>query len=146
MSRDLPEPTYDGTSGRARTGRILAVGVALAEAFAAAAGAAVAVLTGLRGGSLPLGLGVGAAAAATAYLLVEVARGFLAGRRWPVGIFVTVQLLVALVALSVGSGALLAIVAAPAIGVPTLLALVAAGLGLAGVALLVSGGRADAGS
>jgi len=132
--------------GRARTGRRLVVAVAAVEAVALAGAAVATVLTGLQDGSVLLGVGVGAAAAGTSYLMVEVTRGFAAGRRWPTGIFVTVQLLVALVALSVGAPALLVLASAPRIAIPTLLALGAAAVGLAGVAMLVPRSQGDVGA
>lgn len=140
MSRDGSAPVGgpdDGAGpGRAQVGRSLAVGVALLEAVVAVVAGVVAVVAGLQGGSLLLGLGVGVAAAAVAYLLVEVARAFGAWRAWPTGIFVTVQLLVVLVALSVGSRAVLEIATNPRIGGLTLLAVLVAFAGLAGAVLM----------
>lgn len=104
--------------------------------------AAVTVLAGLQGGSLPLAAGVAAVALGAAWLLVEVARGFARGRRWPTGIFVTVQLLVALTALSLGSRSLLTLTDNPRIAGLTLLALLVSGAGLLGAVLL---GRTAAG-
>lgn len=104
----------------------------------AAGAGVVAVVTGLQGGSLPLGLGVGVACVAVAYLLVEVARAFAAWKAWPTGIFLTVQVLVVLVALSVGSRAVLSLLDNPRVGGLTLLAVL---VGLAGVlgAVLMAG-------
>lgn len=141
MSPDLPEPTSDAADpglARARTGRALAVGVALLEAVVAAVAGTVAVVTGLQGGSLVLGLGVGAASAGVAYLLVEVARGFAAWRAWPTGIFLTVQVLVVLVALSVGSRAVLSVLSNPRVGGLTLAAVLVGVTGVVG-ALLMAG-------
>lgn len=144
---DRPPQDPDGRAGaaggprageveRAQLGRRLVVVVAVLEACALLLAAATTVLAGLRGGSLPLAAGVAAAALAAAWLLVEVARGFAKGRRWPTGIFVTVQLLVALTALSLGSRSLLTLTDNPRIGGLTLLALLVAGVGLLGAVLL----------
>jgi hypothetical protein len=145
-----PEPQRSAAAvGRAtrqaRTGTRLVVGVALLEAVAVAGAAVVAVVSGVQGGSFLLGAGVAVAAAATAYLLVEVARGFARRRRWPTGLFVTVQLLVVLVALSVGAPAVASFVAAPRVAALTLAALVVAGAGLVGVGL-ISASRSDRGA
>jgi hypothetical protein len=132
------------TSGRERTGRLLAVGVAVVEAGVAAVGAVVAVLSGLQDGSLALAAAVGGVAGGTAYLLAEAARGFARGRRWPSGIFTTAQLLLALVALSLGGRALLTAVDNPGIALVTVVALVLAATGLVAV-YLVAGERPPAG-
>lgn len=124
---------------RSALGRRLLVGVAAVEAVAAAGAAVVAVVSGTQGGSLPLAIGVAVVAVGVAYLLVEVARAFAQGRRWPRGIFVTVQLLVLLVALSVGAPSLTAPAEAPRIAAVTALALLVAAAGLVGVGL--TGGR-----
>jgi len=108
------------------------------EAAVAAAGAVTAVLSGVQGGSPVLAGGVVAAAGGIAYLLVESARGFARGRRWPRGIFVTAQLLIALVALSLGGRALLTFAENPRIALVTLAALALAAAGLTGVALLAT--------
>lgn len=129
-----PTPT-----GSVATGRRLCVAVALVEAAVLVGAAAVTLLAGARGGSLPLAVGVAVVAAGVAYLLVEVARAFAVGRRWPSGIFVTVQLLVGLVALSVGSPAVLAIAAEPVVGGVTVAAVLLALTGLAGAVLLGRG-------
>ncbi|WP_380169109.1 hypothetical protein [Jannaschia sp. R86511] len=139
MSAELPDqpvPAGDPGLARARAGRALAVGVALLEALAVAAAGVVAVVTGLQGGSLPLGLGVGAACAAVAYLLIEVARAFAVWRAWPTGIFLTVQVLVVLVALSVGSRAVLSLLDNPRVGGLTLLAVLVGLTGVAGAVLM----------
>lgn len=139
MSQDVPDqpsPAADRGLSRARRGRSLAVGVALLEAVVAAGAGVVAVLTGLQGGSLVLGLGVGAAAAGLAYLLVEVARGFRAWRAWPTGIFVTVQVLVVLVALSVGARAVLSLLSNPRVGGLTLAAVLVGLAGLTGAVMM----------
>lgn len=139
MSQDVPDqpsPAADRGLSLARRGRSLAVGVALLEAVVAAGAGVVAVLTGLQGGSLVLGLGVGAAAAGLAYLLVEVARGFRAWRAWPTGIFVTVQVLVVLVALSVGARAVLSLLSNPRVGGLTLAAVLVGLAGLTGAVMM----------
>lgn len=122
--------------GDGRAGRLLMVAVAGLEAVAVAAAGVAAAVSGLREGSAALGAGVAAAAVLLAYLLVEIARGLAKGRRWPVGVFVTIQLLTGLVALSVGAPALLAIGASSRIGGLTLAALVVAAAGLSGAVLL----------
>ncbi|MFC3689179.1 hypothetical protein [Aquipuribacter hungaricus] len=131
---------------RARTGRLLAAGVAGVEALVAAGGAVTALLAGVQGGSLVLAAAVGGVAAGAAYLLLEAARGFLRGRRWPTGIFLTVQVLVALVALSLGGRALLTFADNPGIGVVTVVALALAVAGLVAVSMLATdrAGAADA--
>ncbi|MGJ7440870.1 hypothetical protein [Aquipuribacter sp. MA13-6] len=147
MPQDLPDPpsaAADRGLARARKGRALAVGVALLEALVAAGAGVVALVTGLQGGSLVLGLGVGAACAGLAYLLLEVARGFAAWRAWPTGIFLTVQVLVVLVALSVGSRAVLSLVSNPRVGGLTLLAVLVGVAGVAGAVLMA--GRTRRGS
>ncbi len=72
----------------------------------------------------------------------------LRGRRWPTGVFVTAQLLVALVALSLGGRALLTAADNPGIAVATAAALVLSAGGLVGVRLLTAaapaGPRSDA--
>ena len=136
----IPDPAVSGSPARepsrSRTGMLLAVVVAGVEAAVAAAGAVTAVLSGVQDGSLVLAGAVAGVAGGTAYLLLQAARGFARGRRWPTGIFVTVQLLVALVALSLGGRALLTFAENPRIGVVTLTALALAGAGLTGVMLL----------
>lgn len=112
--------------------------VAVVEALVAAAVAVVTLLSGLQDGSLVLAAAVGGVAAGTAYLLGEAARGFARGRRWPTGFFVTTQILVALVALSLGGRALLTAADNPGIAVVTGGALVLAGAGLVGVRLLAA--------
>lgn len=147
MSQDPPDRSSGATDpglARARTGRALAVGVALLEAAVAAVAGVVAVVTGLQGGSLVLGLGVGAASAGVAYLLVEVARGFAAWRAWPTGIFLTAQVLVVLVALSVGSRAVLSLLANPVVGGLTLAAVLVGVTGVVGAVLMA--GRTRRGS
>ncbi len=147
MSEDLPGPLSDPSDpglARAATGRALAVGVALLEAVVVGVAGVVAVVTGLQGGSLVLGLGVGVAAAGVAYLLVEVARGFRAWRAWPTGIFLTVQVLVVLVALSVGSRAVLSLVDNLRVGGLTLAAVVVGVTGVVGSLLMA--GRTRRGS
>ena len=144
-----PSGPQPGEPGRARTGRSLVVLVAGLEAAAAVIGAVTAALSGLQGGSLVLAGGVAGVAGGVAYLLVEVARGFARGRRWPRGVFVTAQLLVALVALSLGGRALLTFAENPPIGVVTVVALALAAAGLTGVALLGGeppGGGASSGT
>ncbi len=139
MSQDVPDqpsPTADRDLSRARNGRAVAVGVALAEAAVAAGAGVLAVVTGLQGGSLALGLGVGAAAAGVAYLMVEIARGFRAWRAWPTGIFVTVQVLVVLVALSVGAPALLSLLSNPRVGGLTLGAVTLGLTGMVGAVMM----------
>ena len=131
-----PSGPQPGGPGRARTGRSLVVLVAGLEAAVAVVGAVTAALSGVQGGSLVLAGGVAGVAGGVAYLLVEVARAFARGRRWPRGVFVTAQLLVALVALSLGGRALLTFAENPPIGVVTVVALALAAAGLAGVALL----------
>lgn len=115
------------------------MGVAAVEALAAAGAGVVAVLAGLQGGSVALAVGVAVIALGVAYLLVEVARAFVQGRSWPRGIFVTVQLLVLLVALSVGAPSFTAPAEAPRIAALTAAALLVAAAGLVGVA--ITGGR-----
>jgi hypothetical protein len=128
---------------RARTGRHLAVGVAVLEALVAATAGVVAVVTGLQGGSLALGAAVGVVCGGVAYLLVEIARALWAWRGWPVGIFVTVQVLVVLVALSVGSRAVLSILDNPRVGGLTLVAVLVALAGLVGAFLVAGSTRRD---
>jgi len=113
------------------------------EASLAAAGAVAALLSGLRGGSLVLAAAVAGVAAGVAYLLVEAARGFVRGRRWPTGVFVTAQLLAGLVALSLGGRALLTFADNPGIAVTTVVALVLAAAGLVGVSMFAGGRPAD---
>lgn len=137
-----PDPDSSGgptPGGPGATGRRLCVGVALLEASVLVVGAVVTLVAGVQGGSLPLAVGVAVVTAGVAYLLLEVARAFAAGRRWPTGIFVTVQLLVALVALSVGSRAVLSIAANPVIGGATLAAVLVALAGLLGAGLVGRG-------
>gem|GEM_PF-5989535 len=154
MSQDVPDqpasaqPTSsaaDRGRSRTRTGRALAVGVALLEAAVAAGAGVVAIAAGLQGGSLVLGLGVGAASAGVAYLMVEIARGFRAWRAWPTGIFMTVQVLVVLVALSVGAPALLSLFSNPRVGGLTLAAVLVGLAGLAGAARMAGPTRRTAG-
>lgn len=129
---------------RALTGRRLAVAVAALEALVVAGAGVTAVVTGLQGGSIALGAGVGVVCAGVAYLLVEVARALWAWRGWPVGIFVTVQVLVVLVALSVGSRAVVTILDNPRVGGLTLLAVLVALAGLAGAYLVAGSTRRGA--
>lgn len=130
---------------RARTGRSVTVLVAGVEAAVAAAGAVTAVLSGVQGGSLVLAGGVAGVAGGIAYLLLAAARGFARGQRWPTGVFVTAQLLIALVALSLGGRALLTFAENPRIGLVTLAALALAAAGLTGVALLATERSGEAG-
>jgi len=123
----------------------VAVVVAAAEAAVAAAGAVTAVLSGAQGGSIVLAGGVAGVAGGIAYLLLEAARGFARGRRWPTGIFVTAQLLVALLALSLGGRSLLTFADNPRIGLVTVAALALAAAGLTGVALLAAERSGEAG-
>lgn len=117
--------------------------VAGVEALIAAAGAATALLSGVRGGSLVLAAAVAGVAGGIAYLLLAAARGFATGKRWPTGIFVTAQLLVALVALSLGGRALLTFADNPRIGAATVAALALAVAGLVGVTRIARARSAD---
>lgn len=131
-----PGPHDGAPGGRARAGRLLTVVVASVEALVAAAAAVLSVLSGLQGGSLVLGAAVGGVAAGVAYLLGEVARGLARGLRWPTGVFVTTQVLVALVALSLGGRSLLTAAENPLISLFTVAALALAAAGLVGLSLL----------
>ncbi len=137
-NRGVAGSGHDGPA-RARTGRGLVVGVAGVEAVAAAGGAVAAVLSGVQDGALVLAAAVAGVAGAVAYLLGEVARGFARGRRWPTGVFVTAQLLVALVALSLGGRGLLTFADNLVIALVTVVSLLLAAGGLVGVWLLASG-------
>ncbi|MFC5382515.1 hypothetical protein [Aquipuribacter nitratireducens] len=108
--------------------------VAGVEATAALVAAVLALLSGLGSGGWALGAAVAAAAGGVAYLLLRVSAAWWRGRTWQRGIFVTVQLLVALVALSVGSPALLSPGDAPRVALLTGAALLAAVTGLVGAA------------
>lgn len=81
--------------------------VAAVEAVAAAGYGVLLVASGARGDGLLLALVLSVVALGTAALLLAMARAFLAGRRWPTGGFVTVQLFALVLAVSLGGPSLL---------------------------------------
>jgi hypothetical protein len=127
-------------------GALLCVVVAAVEGVAAAVGALLALLSAGGSGSWPLGVGVAVVAAGVAYLLGRVAFAWWRGERWQRGLFATVQVLVVLVALSVGAPVLLAPAAAPTTFALVAASLVLAGAGLAGAVLAVRAAAAGDGS
>lgn len=124
-----------GPVTRARLGLWLAVLVAAFEGVVVCVAGVAAVVSGLLDGSWVLGLAVGLVALGAGVLLLQAARAFLAGRRWPRGIFVTVQVLLVLVVLSVGAPSLLDVAGSTRIAGLTLAGLLLGVAGLVGVAL-----------
>ena len=111
-----------------------AAGVAAAEAAAVAAYGLLLLLSGARGDGLLLALALTGLAFGTAALLLAMSRAFLAGRRWPTGGFITVQLFVLVLAVSLGGRSLLMASDHPGAATVTAVALLVAVAGLVAVA------------
>ena len=111
-----------------------AAGVAAVEAVSVAGYGVLLLLSGARGDGLLLALALTGVAFGTAVLLLSMARAFLAGRRWPTGGFLTVQLFVLVLAVSLGGPSLLMAADHPRAAILTAVALLVAVAGLVAVA------------
>lgn len=108
--------------------------VAALEAAAAAAFGIRLLLFTPGSDALLMALVVGLVALGVAAVLAVMCRAFWAGRRWPAGGFITVQVFVLVIAVSVGGPTLISPGRAPMTGAVTAAAVVLAALGLLGVA------------
>ncbi len=122
--------------------RLARATVAGLEAAICAVAAVAFVVSGLREGTVPTAWTLALVALAAAAGLAAVAHGFATGRRWPTGAFVTVQLLIAVIAVSQGARSWLTFTANPPVATVTLGALLLALAGL-GVVALGERGRVD---
>ncbi len=100
------------------------------------------VVTGIREGTVPTAWTLAVVALALAGGLAVAARAFALGRGWPVGAFLTVQLLIAVIALSQGARSWLTFADNPMVATVTAIALL---LALAGLAAVARGDRPSAG-
>lgn len=110
--------------------------VAAVEGVAAAGYGLLLLVSGARADGLLLALALSAVALGTAALLLAMSRAFLAGRRWPTGGFVTVQLFVLVLAVSLGGPSVLMAAEHPRAATLTAVALL---LGVAGLVAVARG-------